>query len=89
MAALQYRLMCTISAIATFYLLHVCSHLCQGGDERAGAWPEQDLHGPSGGGGAGAELSHVKGPKSCNATGAAEESQQEPAASDKDAEATV
>lgn len=63
--------------------------LCQGGDEQAGAGPEQDLHGPSGGGGAGAELSQVEGPKSCNATGDAADSQQEPAATDKDEGATV
>lgn len=64
-------------------------HLCQGGDEQDGAGHEQDLHGPSAGGGAGAELPHVEGPKSCDATGAAEESQQEPAAPNQDAEATV
>lgn len=64
-------------------------HPCQGGDERAGAGPGQDLRGPAGGAGAGAELSHVKGPQSCNTTGATEESQQEPSASNTAAKARV
>lgn len=80
--------MCATYEVATFSPV-TRLHPHQGGDEQAGAGPEQDLHGPSGGGGAGAELSHVKGPESCNTTGDAEESQPEPAATEKDAEATV